>query len=111
MSLPPLPVRAALERILEDLKPDQEEYDDWYDNTVEHRRDGHPFDDYRIVKNWLEDASSAQLATQQMVDALQDAEIEIKEMLDDYADEPEEDTSAHRTLGKIRAAIYKAHWS
>ena len=111
MSLPPLTVRAALERFLAELKPDQAEYDDWYDNTIEHRREGDPFDDYRIVSSWLKDGSHATLATQLMFDALHDAQTEIKEMLEDYADEPEEDSSAHRTLKKLQAAMYKANYS
>jgi hypothetical protein len=111
MSLPPLTVRAALGRILEDLKPDPEEYDDWYDNTIEHRRAEHPFDDYRIVSTWLKDSSDTVLATQQMYDALQDAETEIMEMLEDLCDEPQEDIGVHRTLATIRAATHKAHYS
>ena len=40
-----------------------------------------------------------------LVAALQDAEDEIVNMLDDLSEEPEEDLSAHRTLSTIRAAI------
>ncbi len=43
-----------------------------------------------------------------MLDALYDAEMEIQEMLQDYAKQPEDDSSAHKTLKVIRAAIEKA---
>ena|ERR1051325_10933156 len=47
-------------------------------------------------------------AAPDLLSALQDAEQEIVEMLEDLCDEPEEDISAHRTLAVIRAAIAKA---
>jgi hypothetical protein len=43
-----------------------------------------------------------------MLDALYDAEMEIQEMLEDYSKQPQEDSSAHRTLKAIRVAIEKA---
>ena len=44
----------------------------------------------------------------ELVKALQDAEDEIKNLLDDLSDEPEEDIAAHRTLATIREALAKA---
>ena len=43
-----------------------------------------------------------------MLDALYDAEMEIQEMLQDYSKQPEEDSSAHKTLKTIRGAIENA---
>ncbi|MBA4067183.1 MAG: hypothetical protein C0501_26455 [Isosphaera sp.] len=43
-----------------------------------------------------------------LVSALQDAEQEIRHMLDDLCDEPEGDVSANRTLATIAAALGKA---
>jgi hypothetical protein len=45
---------------------------------------------------------------EQMMDALDDAELEIETMLEDLCDEREEDISAHRTLATIRAARTRA---
>jgi hypothetical protein len=99
----PQNVREALERVLDYIKPDQAEYDDWYFVTREDKRAGHPYDDYRMLRNWLDDG--AVTLNTQMLDALKDAETEIENMLEDFADEPEDDVSAHRTLATIRAAI------
>jgi hypothetical protein len=43
-----------------------------------------------------------------LIAALQDAEQEIRDMLKDLCDEPEEDISAHRTLAKIRDALIRS---